>query len=731
MSLQFALFIIALVANVSLGLLVYISNTQSWTNRFFFLLISSMNIWAFFNVVSTQNPGNVITARIVLLCAVVFALFFYLFAITYPETKLTISTTWLKRLGLWAVSIMALTLSPLVFKQIEMTGSGLGKPIVAPGIALFAVTVMGFDAIGLFRLLAKYKRSTKAVRAQRLLLITGISLMLITIIVLNFIFPAVIGNTRFIPYASVFMLPFVAFTTYAIIRHQLLDIRGTVARAVAYILSLGSLGIVYGGVIYGVSTLLSGNNWYKDNERLFYIGLALLTSLIYERIVKFFNRMTNKVFYQDAYDSAVLIDELNKVIVGNVYLQLLLRSCATIISDTLKVQHCTFVISKTNEQPTRLFGDDQQEFNSAATEEIVTFESFATRLITNHEDMSVSHPKTAQFMRRHQLAIVARLGSSTSPQGVLGYMLVGEKKSGNLFNRQDKTNLGIIANELTVAIQNAMRFEEIQGFNVTLQAKVNQATHQLKLANDKLVALNDTKDDFISMASHQLRTPLTSVKGNISMIMDEDFGKVPAGVMEPLGQAYASSERMVGLIADLLNVSRLRTGKFAIQPTPSNLDDVVKSELKQLKEAAKAHKLELTYDGPPSFPTLMMDEIKIRQVIMNFIDNAIYYTPAGGHIKVTLRKKQSAIEFTVEDDGIGVPRDMQHHLFNKFYRAGNAQKMRPDGTGIGLFMAKKVIIASGGAIIFKSTEGKGSTFGFTIPLSKLPKPPQNTEPAQG
>ena len=118
----------------------------------------------------------------------------------------------------------------------------------------------------------------------------------------------------------------------------------------------------------------------------------------------------------------------------------------------------------------------------------------------------------------------------------------------------------------------------------------------------------------------------------------------------------------------------------------------------------------------------MLDETKTRQVIMNFVDNAIYYTPSGGRIKVVLSETPASIEFRVIDTGIGVPKSEQPHLFTKFYRAGNARKARPDGTGLGLFMAKKVVTAEGGAIIFDTREGKGSTFGFMFPKTKLMVP---------
>ncbi|HYH74784.1 MAG TPA: ATP-binding protein, partial [Candidatus Saccharimonadales bacterium] len=205
------------------------------------------------------------------------------------------------------------------------------------------------------------------------------------------------------------------------------------------------------------------------------------------------------------------------------------------------------------------------------------------------------------------------------------------------------------------------------------------------------------------------------------MVLDGDVGEITPIQRKLLNQAFISSQRMVYLISDLLNVSRLRTGKFVIEPVSTNLANVIESEVEQLEETSSGRNLKLIYNKPEHFPTLMLDETKIRQVIMNFMDNAIYYTPSGGEITVNLVEKPLSIEFTVIDNGIGVPKHEQHHLFSKFYRANNAKRARPDGTGLGLFMAKKVIVAQGGAIIFRSQEKKGSTFGFTFAKEKLMK----------
>jgi signal transduction histidine kinase len=298
----------------------------------------------------------------------------------------------------------------------------------------------------------------------------------------------------------------------------------------------------------------------------------------------------------------------------------------------------------------------------------------------------------------------------TARHKLVGAILVGFFNTVDQLSGFDTLLLDRLSESVGVALDNKLLAEENR-----------RVLRQLRESNAKLRLLDQTKDDFISMASHQLRTPLTSVKGYISLVLDGDAGPVKESQRKLLTQAFFSSQRMVYLIADLLNVSRLRTGKFIIEPTPVDLTAIVGDEVAQLVETAKGRNLALNYHKPAHFPTLQLDETKTRQVIMNFIDNAIYYTPAGGHIDVFLNETPKSIELKVVDDGIGVPKIEQHHLFSKFFRAKNAQKARPDGTGLGLFMAKKVVIAQGGAIIFSSQPGKGSTFGFTFPKSALVK----------
>ncbi len=346
--------------------------------------------------------------------------------------------------------------------------------------------------------------------------------------------------------------------------------------------------------------------------------------------------------------------------------------------------------------------------NPKATNLYIISELSSTRLtkqLHSNEDTIESVIKTLGLQSACMIKLIAR-------QHLVGVMVVGFAHHIDTLPADEKDFLERLGGAVGVAVDNKLLFEENR-----------LIVGQLKKTNEKLRQLDKTKDDFISMASHQLRTPLTSVKGYLSMTLEGDGGPVNQKQKKLLSQAFISSQRMVYLIADMLNVSRLKTGKFVIEPEPTDLADAVQTEIDQLQGTAEARGLKLTYSKPRGFPMLSMDQTKIRQVIMNFVDNAIYYTPTGGHIAVALKEAGQSIEFTVTDDGIGVPKHEQPHLFTKFYRANNAKKARPDGTGLGLYMAKKVIIAQGGSLIFHSQEGKGSTFGFTIAKAKLqPKP---------
>jgi signal transduction histidine kinase len=486
-------------------------------------------------------------------------------------------------------------------------------------------------------------------------------------------------------------------------------------------LTLLTLAAGYIAIAFTVSSLLLDAKRVTMQVQLTYTLLALALAFGFQPVKRLFDRASTRLFYQDAYDPQELINRLSRILVATTGADQLLIKTTDLIEDRLKLEFATAVLVVPGMKTPRIVGGHKKRFMpgdlAAAHAKLSTTQSHRHIIVT--DNLGADEVGLRELLTRNGIAVLVQLTSrGRDNDKQFGHIMLGVKKSGIPYETRDIQVIEAIADELVVAIQNALRFEEIENFNLTLRAKVDEATRQLRRTNEKLQTLDATKDEFISMASHQLRTPLTSVKGYLSMVLEGDVGPINEQQRQMLEQSYNSSQRMVYLISDLLNLSRLNTGKFVIETTSVDLSEVVQVEVEQLAETAKSRQLTLTYQRPVNFPRLMLDETKIHQVVMNLIDNAIYYTPSGGTVTVDLKVTATAVEFTVTDTGIGVPKKVQHKLFSKFYRAGNAQAARPDGTGLGLFMAKKVVVAQGGAIIFDSTEGKGSTFGFRFSKAK-------------
>ena len=713
------LVILAVFLQILIALTVYFRRSGSPANTLFMLLNFALAGWATFNYLAVtvpQDESTIYFIRTVITFVVIQNTLFYLFARLFPNGRARELPLRSKLLIGFSFLVIGLSQTPLLFESVTIK-DGSANPVPGPAILLFMVHAVLTVSRGLWSLIKKYRKAKAKERTQLGIVLSAASILWVIVPITNFVVTLGAQTTLFVKMSPFYTLAFSLLLTYGIIRHKLFDIRLIVARSLAYVLSLAILVLVYTSVTQVLFQLFAGFGSFTVTL-IANVLLLIFITLTYQPLKAFFDKLTNKIFFRDAYDPQVFLDQLNKTLVGNIEIGILLRHTAAVIEENLKAE-CHIYLSETDTTGHRIMGTVQKDIKPAQMElirsELITISAktvVSDELEDHYEDLK-------KALDANNIAIVSSLITSyAAKQEANAYLLLGPKKSGNVYNRQDIRIINIITDELLIAIQNALRFEEIQSFNITLQNRINDATAKIKRSNEKLKELDETKDEFISMASHQLRTPLTSVKGYLSMVLDGDAGKVPENQRQLLNQAFVSSQRMVYLIADLLNVSRLKTGKFIIDATSTNLADMVESEIAQLHEVAKSRKLSLEYQKPANFPELMLDETKTRQVVMNFVDNAIYYTPSGGKIKIELTTDRSSVYFMVKDNGLGVPKAEQSHMFTKFYRAKNARKARPDGTGLGLFMAKKVITDQGGTILFESVEGKGSTFGFKFDKPK-------------
>lgn len=590
------------------------------------------------------------------------------------------------------------------------------KPIPNVGIIFFFGLYIATLVMGIRQLRKDISHATSINERRRYsLLIAGIVPIVFLAPLTSFVMPNYLGINQFVVATPLYVFIFVTLVGYAIVRHGLFDVRRAVVRTVTYALSLFTLAVIYYAMAYVISmTFFKGQSTEEVSLSPVNIFLAIALSFIFQPIKRFFDRITNSIFYRDNYKSEDFFARLSMLLTSTTDLRGLLVRASQEIAKTFKSEQAFFFLHYTNGRDHHMSAGTPGHsslplYDAKMLDEYtaVTFENiFVTELMP--ENSSVR-----RMLISHKIALVMPLRQG---EKISGYVILGEHLTGN-YTKRDLNVLATISNELIIAIQNALSLHEVKELNATLQQRIDVATKELRSSNAQLKHLDEVKDEFISMASHQLRTPLTSVKGYISMVLEGDTGEISKQQRELLLEAFKSSERMVGLIADFLNVSRLQTGKFVIEKVPFDLKQIVKEEVSDLQMIAKGHKikLQLKVMGAGNFP-VVADESKLRQVIMNFIDNAVYYSHPNSTITVNLVKQEDRVELSVVDTGIGVPDDEQARLFRKFYRAKNARKQRPDGTGVGLYLARRVVMAHSGSIIFSSKEGKGSTFGFVLPL---------------
>lgn len=227
------------------------------------------------------------------------------------------------------------------------------------------------------------------------------------------------------------------------------------------------------------------------------------------------------------------------------------------------------------------------------------------------------------------------------------------------------------------------------------------------------------KSEFISLASHQLRTPLSAIKTYSHMLSDGFMGKLNPSQKKALNTVIGASNRMNELISTLLNITRIESGTIAVTPKLQSLSKTIEELMPELSLMAKSKSIHLSFAtrGKAS-ATIKTDPLIVKEIVTNLVSNAIKYTPEGGAVKILLRPRRTNILIQVSDSGWGIPKEFQDQVFSKFFRAQNIVKRETTGTGLGLYLVKGLVDALGGDIWFESDEDTSTTFYFTLPRAK-------------
>lgn len=703
------------VAISIVGLLVYLRDRSNSVNIKFAFSSLFITLWLVFNYVGASPEATHFVSlwvnRLLLIVAGMAVLFGLEFIMGFCGWRRGLGDNRLNIFWVVGICVWALCLTPMVVADVYIENNQAVNEFGPLAFIYFAFLFLSASALVIAMIVGHFKLNGNA-KKQLDSISKGFSLTVLIIIIGNAILP-IFGNNSLISYAPISLLIVVITTAYTISAYRLFDLRIVITRTFAYALTISCVVVGYSYLSHSLNASLVHVSGSEGIGKVLNVAIITVALLVFGPLKRYFHKATDRLFYQDAYDPQSFLNNLNAELVNTGSMHEILSRSSDVILSHLKPTFVFIVMhDKLKGASVHKYCSKDIEISDDAIKRLQQYVHYHNVFTLESDQNGTNDDLVRSAMIKHQISMVVGLVVNNER---IGLLILGDRKSGSAYSHRDTQLLETAANSIAISAQNSLRLEEISQFNETLEKKIDDATRQLQRTNEKLKALDQSKDDFISMASHQLRTPLTSVKGYLSMVIEGDAGKITDLQRSMLEQSFNSADRMAFLIADLLNLSRLKSGKFVIENKPTMLPDLVQQELAQLMATAEARGLKLYYEAPNEFPMLMIDETKIRQVIMNFLDNAIYYTPSGGEINVKLEVKPGSVEYTVKDNGIGVAAADQHNLFTKFYRASNARHARPDGTGLGLFMARKVIVAQGGAIIFKSKLGKGSTFGFSIP----------------
>lgn len=535
---------------------------------------------------------------------------------------------------------------------------------------------------------------------------------------------------------------------YAILKHQLFDIRVVIRKIVVYSTLLAVIFGVYAGFI----SLMT--HYLPINPNIGSFLVAILIAVGFDPLRNWLQATTERYLFVADYNPDVELQKLNQTLTSVVDLDEALRSLMQITTSALRLDRAaTLVLTQSGDAaeaesttavtgtagaaladgssssaapaektdirvkriqevnfpaPKRLLSTEMtpvlryfkeqptiavvELLHQEVDETLTTYEQMASKVAHDeHQAVAAQNPifqlKRAAVERLVELKVAVVIPIVVSKK-LIGIVFLGNKLSSDSFFEQDLNFLTIVGGQTANAIEKARFFEEDQ-----------------------------LKSEFVSIASHELLTPTAAIEGYLSMILEEKMGVVDKKAETYLWTVFQSSKRLSALVKNLLSVSRIESGRIKVEPKIFDLNEVVAQQLDQLQVKATEANLYLKAKYPRHQASVFADPERVTQAVVNMISNGLKYTKQGG-VTVAVVEKPRFYEVQVTDTGVGVSEADRQHLFQKFSRIETSATAGIMGTGLGLYITKAIVELMGGSVWVKSTVGQGSTFAFSVPKQK-------------
>ncbi len=699
----------SVVINTFLGIAIFIRNPKAHSNRYFGLLTLSLIGWAItlYLYYAISDPSAVLLlGRLNFFVATYISFFFFCLAYYFPRRILK----WPKLVTYTITTITVVVsiisyITPLI-DQNELIKGDQRELVPGPLYAVWILLILLNMILGIYVIIRKLKLLPPHEKAQIQLLLLGFVGTFLVGLFTNVILPmfSIIELQSFGPLCTIIL---VAATSYAISKHKLFDIRALTVRAVTYFIMLSLIGLLYTGVLFIVSS-----NFISRSDPLFFPVATILTLFVgftFSPLQNIVSQMTNKLFYKRDYNLNEVILRLSQKMTSTLEEEIFVKELLTELQQVLTSTLLAVYIYK-NENITEIvtLKEEHNLLVEIPKDDLIRLQS--EEQILEVDEIEDIHAIKG-VMQKYDMHVYVPLFIE---RRFIGSLMLGPKASGEIYYDKDIKMLHTFCSEFALALNNAHNYDEIKRFNITLQEEVKRATEKLRQANEHLKELDKMKDEFLSVASHDLRTPMTAIKGYLWLMLKK-LNTFPEDSGEKLRRIYNSTERMIALINDMLDISRIEGGRIEIVHEEFNIVDTAKEvEQELLGQTEERHQQFIIENG-----TYMVraDRNRTHEVLVNLIGNAIKFTPNGGSIHVTFRERGGSVVTSVTDSGIGIAKEDIQKLFKKFGRIDNSDKMptHVPGTGLGLYICKKIIELSGGEISVTSEKDKGSSFIFSLP----------------
>lgn len=721
----FFILLAIILFNLFVGYKVWQSNKKQITNKLFFILIIELCAWMFFNTISTMTKDKdffLLLVRAVMIVTAPIPYTLYLFSLVFPNKKLLISKNMLRYGLIWTLSNVLINFTPLVFTNVN-TEAGSLTPV--PGIAIFTVALnMSIFILAGYNFFSKMRRAEGLEKIRFKYLSAAFILMMTTIAFFNFVLVVVFKNTSFVNLGvGITSLILTGLIGYTLLKIRFTSIDFLIAKGLYYT-TLAIWVFIFAFVTNRYFFLNASGNSFFNHFSISRVG-ALLSFVawlyVFLKIYLNFEHYLIKKIVNHGFDwkkeSKKLFANLSQeykyenIILETIkfFLLLIKNQGGGVIGDFFN--NGNFMVRGTNE-----FKDKPEKIYQACKEIWQEHNAFFPIIFEEiHFRKESGYKNLACLMKNNGLGAIFPIMFYTDLRGIL---VLGHKNNGDPYFVQDVDFVEKTLVQIAIILNKAVMYQATQDFNEYLQKKIDRATVKLVKTNKKLVLADKMKDEFVSVASHELRTPMTAIKNYLWLVRANNVPEKIKQNQKFIEIALNSTDRLIEMVNNMLTISRIEGNRYTFNHEIIDLNVVADGVYHELKPIADNKNINFSVkqnDGPVM---VNADKNKIIEVLQNLVGNALKFTIKGGvTVSVEIEKNIGIIK--VADTGPGIEKADHAKLFKKFCRLENSYvKIKETGTGLGLYIARQIMRKHGGDITFTSQIGMGSTFVMSLPLHK-------------